>query len=120
MSTKSVPNTIQTPAVDIQGLWTVYGGGNAPEFVVHKDLDLQVAQGEILSLVGGSGTGKTTLLRQILGLETPRKGRINVMGQPRSAIDPRTAASRDARRNARDRAACADRSCPIPARVRSR
>ena len=94
MSTKSVPNTIQTPAVDIQGLWTVYGGGNAPEFVVHKDLDLQVAQGEILSLVGGSGTGKTTLLRQILGLETPRKGRINVMGQPRSAIDPRTAASR--------------------------
>ncbi len=81
-------------AVDVQGLWTVYGGGNSPEFVVHKDLDLSVAQGEILSLVGGSGTGKTTLLRQILGLETPRKGQITIMGQALNETDPRTSASR--------------------------
>lgn len=90
----TVGTTAATPAVDIQGLWTVYGGGGAPEFVIHRDLDLRVAQGEILSLVGGSGTGKTTLLRQILGLETPRKGRITVMGQPLAQADPRTAASR--------------------------
>ncbi len=81
-------------AVDIRGLWTVYGGGDAPEFVVHRDLDLQIAQGEIFSLVGGSGSGKTTLLRHILGLETPTKGQVSVMGQATGQADPRTAASR--------------------------
>jgi phospholipid/cholesterol/gamma-HCH transport system ATP-binding protein len=88
------PLSAPEPAVDICGLWTVYGGGNAPEFVVHRDLDLQIAQGEVLSLVGGSGTGKTTLLRQIIGLETPTRGQIRVMGQATDHADPRTAASR--------------------------
>jgi phospholipid/cholesterol/gamma-HCH transport system ATP-binding protein len=82
------------PAVDIRSLWTVYGGGDAPEFVVHRDLDLQIAQGEIFSLVGGSGSGKTTLLRHILGLETPTKGQVSVMGHATGQADPRTAASR--------------------------
>ncbi len=82
------------PAVDIRGLWTVYGGGGKPEFVVHRDLDLQIAQGEIFSLVGGSGSGKTTLLRHILGLETPTRGEVSVMGQASGQADPRTAASR--------------------------
>jgi phospholipid/cholesterol/gamma-HCH transport system ATP-binding protein len=88
------PPAAPEAAVDIRGLWTVYGGGSAPEFVVHRDLDLRIAQGEILSLVGGSGTGKTTLLRQIIGLETPTRGQIRVMGQAAGQADPRTAASR--------------------------
>jgi phospholipid/cholesterol/gamma-HCH transport system ATP-binding protein len=83
-----------TPVVDIRKLWTVFGGNGEPEFVVHKDLDLRIDQGEILSLVGGSGTGKTTLLRQILGLETPRRGSITLMGQSVAQVDPRGAASR--------------------------
>lgn len=86
--------TQRPAAVDIRGLWTVFGGGNAPEFVVHRDLDLKIIQGEILSLVGGSGTGKTTLLRQILGLETPTRGQISVMGKPSGRADPHSAASR--------------------------
>jgi len=88
------PISEQPLAVDIQGLWTVYGGGDKPEFVVHRDLDLQIAQGEIFSLVGGSGSGKTTLLRHILGLETPTKGQVSVMGQATGQADPLTAASR--------------------------
>ena len=88
------PPAAPEAAVDIRGLWTVYGGGSAPEFVVHRDLDLRIAQGDILSLVGGSGTGKTTLLRQIIGLETPTRGQIRVMGQAAGQADPRTAASR--------------------------
>ena len=83
-----------TPAVDIRGLWTVFGGDGAPEFVVHRDLNLQIQQGEILSLVGGSGSGKTTLLRHILGLEKPTRGEVTVMGRAVDKIDPRTAASR--------------------------
>jgi phospholipid/cholesterol/gamma-HCH transport system ATP-binding protein len=67
--------------VDIRGLWTVFKTPTA-EFVIHKNLDLAIERGEVVSLVGGSGTGKTTLLRQILGLETPAKGTINILGRP--------------------------------------
>jgi phospholipid/cholesterol/gamma-HCH transport system ATP-binding protein len=67
--------------VEIKGLWTVFKTSDA-EFVVHKNLDLTIARGEVLSLVGGSGTGKTVLLRQILGLEQPARGTVTVLGQP--------------------------------------
>ena len=40
--------------IEIRGLWTVFG-----DFVVHRDLDLDVESGEIISIVGGSGSGKT-------------------------------------------------------------
>lgn len=82
------------PAVDIQGVWTTFPLANGGEQVVHQDLDLSVRQGEVLSLVGGSGTGKTTLLRHILGLETPSRGSVKLMGRPIAEQDPRSAASR--------------------------
>ncbi|MDQ2821384.1 MAG: ATP-binding cassette domain-containing protein [Pseudomonadota bacterium] len=66
--------------VDIQGLWTKFG-----RTVVHQDLNLEIFAGEILSIVGGSGTGKTVLLRQMLGLELPNKGCVRVFGQDVSA-----------------------------------
>ncbi len=79
--------------VEISKLCTVFA---SPErrFVVHEDLDLTVRRGEVLSLVGGSGTGKTVLLRQILGLETPTRGEIKVLGEPVSQIGRKGAASR--------------------------
>jgi phospholipid/cholesterol/gamma-HCH transport system ATP-binding protein len=81
------------PVVDIRKLWTEF---DTPDrrFVVHQDLDLTVQAGEVLSIVGGSGTGKTVLLRQILGLETPTRGEISVMGEPVQAIGREGAASR--------------------------
>ena len=79
--------------VDIKKLWTVFNNGDK-ESVVHKDLDLTIARGEILSLVGGSGTGKTVLLRQVLGLEQPTKGDITVLGRPAAELGRRGAASR--------------------------
>jgi phospholipid/cholesterol/gamma-HCH transport system ATP-binding protein len=81
------------PMVDIRKLWTVF---DTPEkrFVVHQDLDLTVQRGEVLSIVGGSGSGKTVLLRQVLGLETPSKGEIAVLGQPVGALGRRGAAGR--------------------------
>ena len=62
--------------IEIEGLWTKFG-----EHIVHKDVNLIVKRGDILSLVGGSGAGKTTMLRQMLGLETPHQGHIKVFGQ---------------------------------------
>ena len=48
---------------------------------VHVDLDLDVCRGEILGVVGGSGTGKSVLLRSIVGLRHPTDGRIEVFGE---------------------------------------
>lgn len=47
---------------------------------VHEDLDLDVRRGEILGVVGGSGTGKSVLMRSILGLREPDAGSIQVLG----------------------------------------
>lgn len=51
------------------------------EQVVHEHLDLDVYRGEILGIVGGSGTGKSVLLRSIVGLNTPSEGTVTVFGQ---------------------------------------
>jgi len=79
--------------VEIRKLWTVFQNGDK-ESIVHKDLDLTVERGEVVSLVGGSGTGKTVLLRQILGLETPTRGEITVLGKPAAELGKRGAARR--------------------------
>ena len=81
------------PVVQIAGLWSVFGEGDAA-FAVHQDLDLTVQRGEMLSLVGGSGTGKTVLLRQILGLLQPARGSVTVLGRPASEMGGEGAASR--------------------------
>lgn len=68
---------VSEPVIEVQGLRTAFG-----KHVVHEDLSLEVRQGEILTIVGGSGTGKTVLLRQILGLSRPAAGTVRVFGQP--------------------------------------
>ncbi|MGC8050080.1 ATP-binding cassette domain-containing protein, partial [Salmonella enterica] len=55
--------------IDVRGLRNQFG----PQ-VVHDQLDLQVRRGEILGVVGGSGTGKSVLLRSIVGLQRPAAG----------------------------------------------
>lgn len=51
------------------------------EQIVHEGLDLEVRRGEILGVVGGSGTGKSVLMRSIIGLQTPIEGTIEVFGE---------------------------------------
>ena len=70
------------PVVEITNLQTRFG-----RTVVHQDLNLEIEQGEIMSIVGGSGTGKTTLVRQMLGLEHPARGCVRVFGEDISEID---------------------------------
>lgn len=71
-----------TPIVSVRGLANRFG-----EQVVHDGLDLDVKRGEILGVVGGSGTGKSVLMRSILGLRTPDAGRIEVLGVDARADD---------------------------------
>jgi phospholipid/cholesterol/gamma-HCH transport system ATP-binding protein len=78
--------------IDIEGLVNTVGAGT----VLHRDLDLQVRRDEVLTLVGGSGSGKTQLLRVILGLKRPTAGKVRVFGV--SWDDPNFKKVRDARR----------------------
>ena len=64
------------PIIEVRHLWTQFG-----RQVVHRDVSLTVYRGEIISLVGGSGSGKTVLMRQMLGLEKPARGEVCVFGR---------------------------------------
>ncbi len=64
-------------AVSVRGLVNSFG-----DHKVHDGLDMAVRQGEILAIVGGSGSGKSVLLRSILGLRYPQAGEIEVLGMP--------------------------------------
>jgi phospholipid/cholesterol/gamma-HCH transport system ATP-binding protein len=55
---------------------------------VHEHLDLDVRRGEILGVVGGSGTGKSVLLRSIVGLRRPTSGQVHVFGQDLLGLPP--------------------------------
>ncbi len=68
--------------IEVSGLGNRFG-----DFIVHENLDLQVRQGEIIGVVGGSGSGKSVLMRSILALNRPQSGTIEVLG--RNALSPR-------------------------------
>ena len=62
--------------IEVRGLKNQFG-----RHVVHENLDLDLRRGEILGVVGGSGTGKSVLLRSIVGLNRPVAGTVRVLGQ---------------------------------------
>ncbi len=64
------------PIIKVRGLTKGFG-----THLVHDGLDLDVRRGEIIGIVGGSGTGKSVLLQQIVGLLRPDGGSIEVFGQ---------------------------------------
>jgi len=62
--------------IEVRGLRNSFG-----EQIVHENLDLDVRRGEILGVVGGSGTGKSVLMRSIIGLQQPDQGEVRVFGE---------------------------------------
>lgn len=60
----------------VEGLRNSFGDN-----VIHENLSLKVRKGEILGVVGGSGTGKSVLMRAIIGLQVPDEGSITVLGR---------------------------------------
>jgi len=68
--------SVETLAIRARGLKTAYGS-----HVVHENLDLDVRTGEVMGIIGGSGSGKSVLLRAIVGLKTPSAGSVEVFGR---------------------------------------
>lgn len=68
-------NDDEAPIISIRGLVNRFGTQ-----IVHDKLDLDVKRGEILGVVGGSGTGKSVLMRSVIGLQRPAAGEIEVLG----------------------------------------
>jgi len=69
--------------VQIEGLCTRFGS-----HVVHENLDLQVRRGEILAIAGGSGSGKSVLLREMILLQRATSGTVRLFGQDISTLTP--------------------------------
>jgi len=61
--------------IDVRGIVTRFG-----KQVVHDGLDLQIRRGDLVALIGGSGTGKSVLLREIIGLHRPDAGSVTLLG----------------------------------------
>ena len=68
--------------ITVRGLKNSFG-----DQVVHEGLELEVKRGEIFGVVGGSGTGKSVLMRSIIGLQVPDEGEITVFGEPTIGLD---------------------------------
>ena len=71
------------PIVKLDGVSKSFGAVQAV-----ADVDLEIARGELFALLGGSGCGKTTLLRMLAGLETPDTGRVVIDGQDMTGVPP--------------------------------
>ncbi|WP_416379146.1 ABC transporter ATP-binding protein [Alteriqipengyuania sp. WL0013] len=69
--------------IRVRGLRNAFG-----DQVVHEGLDLDVKRGEIIGVVGGSGTGKSVLMRSIIGLQQPSEGDIEVFGKSMTEAEP--------------------------------
>jgi phospholipid/cholesterol/gamma-HCH transport system ATP-binding protein len=68
--------------IKVRGLVNGFG-----DRIVHDHLDLDVKRGEVMGIVGGSGSGKSVLLRSIIGLIPPRAGTVEVFGQPIGEVE---------------------------------
>jgi phospholipid/cholesterol/gamma-HCH transport system ATP-binding protein len=69
--------------VEVRGLVNRFG-----HQVVHDDLEMTVNAGEVFGIVGGSGSGKSVLLRSILGLQRPQAGEVRLLGRDVTQMEP--------------------------------
>ena len=72
------------PVISVRGIVNRFG-----HQVVHDGVDLDVMQGEVFGIVGGSGSGKSVLLRTMLGLQRPASGTVAIEGRDIIAASPR-------------------------------
>ena len=77
------PANAGTPFIQIEGVSKYFG-----DFCAVDNVDLTINKGELFSILGGSGCGKTTLLRMLAGFEVPTSGRIIIDGQDMTKLPP--------------------------------
>lgn len=71
------------PHIEVRDLTMAYG-----EFVVQRDLNFVVSKGDIFVIMGGSGCGKTTVMRALIGLQRPAKGAVLYGGEDFWGVEP--------------------------------
>lgn len=79
--TPAAPASAPENLIEVRGLLSQFG-----DRVIHQDLDLTLERGEVLGVVGGSGTGKTVLLNSIIGLKEPEGGTVSILGYDRATM----------------------------------
>lgn len=72
----TIPSIPETPAIEVRNLTMMYG-----KLVIMKDLNFTIKRGEVFVIMGGSGGGKSTLLKHLIGLKKPAKGTILFNGE---------------------------------------
>jgi phospholipid/cholesterol/gamma-HCH transport system ATP-binding protein len=80
-TTPAAAATAPENLIEVRGLLSQFG-----ERVIHEGLDLTLERGEVMGVVGGSGTGKTVLLNSIIGLKEPEGGTVSVLGYDRATM----------------------------------
>ena len=66
-----MPSASEAPFIAVRGLTIAYGS-----FVLMKDIDFVIQKGDVFVIMGGSGCGKTTLMRAMIGLKAPARGEL--------------------------------------------
>jgi putrescine transport system ATP-binding protein len=74
---------VTVPFIKLESVTKSFG-----EFVAVRNVSLEIEKGELFALLGGSGCGKTTLLRMLAGFETATEGRISIDGQDMTDLPP--------------------------------
>jgi phospholipid/cholesterol/gamma-HCH transport system ATP-binding protein len=70
------PRRASGPVLQVEGLHTHLG-----DQWLHRGIDFSIGRGEVVALIGGSGTGKSVLLRQCIGLTRPSQGNVKLFGE---------------------------------------
>src|SRR5262249_42896239 len=81
-------NTRKKPILSAHGITNRFGAQK-----LHDDISFEVMEGEIFGIVGGSGAGKTVLLKTLLGLHRPNAGKVEFMGRAMDDLTPAEKAS---------------------------
>jgi phospholipid/cholesterol/gamma-HCH transport system ATP-binding protein len=95
-ATGSVPDAAERarkpPVLEVEGIVTRFG-----RTTIHDGVSFAVARGQVLAIIGGSGTGKSVLLREIIGLLRPTAGTVRLLGTDVWTASPEALASLRAR-----------------------